>query len=200
MSSCKSVQRSSLYKLLEDVRKLPVDGLPIIAGSQAIHAVTDQIPEIVRRSIECDLLYAGGKAEVRALINRELGVLTDYQHRTGIYADAVGLATVILPGGWEERLVPLVDNTGETVARCVEIHDVAASKLIAGRAKDFDFIIALLTSGVIEVEPFLERIDLIESKVENAVIPDRLKKLENKLRDGETGEELLKRLRHRSHR
>ncbi len=181
MPSCKSVQRSSLYKLLEDIRKLPVDGLPIIAGSQAIHAVTDQIPEIARRSIECDLLYAGGQADVRALINRELGILTDYQHESGIYADAVGLATIILPIGWEERLVPLANGSGELVAHCVEIHDVGVSKLVAGRRKDFEFITALFLSDLMQTETFLERVELVASKVENDVIRDRLAVLEKEL-------------------
>jgi len=176
------VLRSSLYKLLDDIRRLPVDGIPIIAGSQAIHAVTEQLPAIARRSVECDLLYAGGKAEIRELINRELGILTSYQDETGIYADAVGLATIILPIGWDERLVALADKSGEVVAQCVEIHDVAVSKLIAGRPKDFEFIIALFMSDLIQTETLLERVGLVASKVENDVIRDRLAGLERELR------------------
>lgn len=172
-----------------------MEGVPIIAGSQAVHAVTDVLPEIARRSVECDLLYAGGKADIRALVNKEFGVLTAYQDETGHYADAVGLATIILPTGWEERLVPLEDENGELIAQCVEIHDVAISKLIAGRQKDFEFIDALLILNLIDLDVFLTRLDLAAGKVENDTIKNRIAGLVAWLGREDEHFEAVKRLR-----
>ena len=188
--------RSNLYRLLTDIRQLPVEGIPIIVGSQAVHAVTEAVPEIARQSVECGLLYGGGEADGRGLVNREVGVLTAYQDETGHYADAVGLATIVLPTGWEERLVPLEDGKGVLVAMCVEIHDVAVSKLIAGRQKDFEFIDSLLTLDLIDLDKFLTRLDLAAGKVENDTIKYRIAGLLARIRSADHHFETVRRLRH----
>lgn len=53
--------------------------------------------------------------------------------------------TAVLPAGWRERLVPIQNpNTGGGRGLCLEVHDLAVSKLVAGREKDLDFICGLL--------------------------------------------------------
>lgn len=154
---------------------------PIIVGSQAVFAVTDYPPEIVRRSVECDFLLLGGMFEVRPRITDNLGIFSEYQQQTGFYADALGLATVVLPLGWQERLVALKDETGETIAFCVEIHDVGISKLIAGREKDFEFLRTAFENDYLQIEIFLERAATILHQPSREALLPRLQKLANSL-------------------
>lgn len=71
------------------------------------------------------------------------------EHTFGYYAHGVGPDTATLPDGWRERLVPVRNqNTGSGTGLCLETHDLAVSKLIAGREKDLAFIAALLRHGL----------------------------------------------------
>jgi len=81
-----------LFELIAAVKSLAPEETPIIVGSQAVHIVTDFAPEIVQQSIECDFLLTGGKSEIRAEINKKLGVFSAFQIEHGFYADALGLA------------------------------------------------------------------------------------------------------------
>ena len=67
-------------------------------------------------------------------------------HQTfGYYAHGVGEETAVLPAGWKDRLIPLrTENTGGATGLCLEVHDLAVSKLVAGREKDLEFIAGLL--------------------------------------------------------
>ncbi len=104
------MRKSDLFELIAAIKFLAPDEMPIIVGSQAVHLVTNFPPEIVQQSIECDFLIVGGKGEIRAVINKKLGVFSQFQIEHGFYADALGLATVILPAGWQERLQNLNDK------------------------------------------------------------------------------------------
>jgi hypothetical protein len=92
----------------------------------------------------------------RAVIE-QIGFASGFQETHGYYADAVGLATVVLPTGWQERLVPLVDGAGILRAHCLEVHDTCVNKLMAGREKDFVSIKELLDRGLVNMETFIER-------------------------------------------
>jgi hypothetical protein len=57
----------------------------------------------------------------------------------------MGAETAVLPDGWRERLIPLRNqNTGGGTGLCLEVHDLAVSKLVAGREKDLAFISGLV--------------------------------------------------------
>jgi hypothetical protein len=77
----------------------------------------------------------------------------------GYYADGVDFRTAIAPAGWEERLV-VFQTPGSEEGRglCLEPHDLAASKLAAGREKDLEFVGALLDAGLIGLEVLAERV------------------------------------------
>jgi hypothetical protein len=171
------VRKSDLFELISAIKSLAPDETPIIVGSQAVHLVMDFPPEIVRQSIEGDFLIIGGKSETRAAINKNLGVFSRFQIEHGFYADALGLATVVLPTGWQDRLQNLEDENGNIIARVAEIHDVAVSKLIAGREKDFVFLKDLFLSDVISMEVFIERAKLVKNMPQSEVLISRLESL-----------------------
>lgn len=184
------MRKSALFELIREINEISQEEKPVIVGSQAVHAVTEDLPEIVQRSIECDFLFSG-KSEARTAINKTLGVFSQFQIEHGFYADALGLATVVLPENWHARLQPLLDERGEIAAYCAEIHDVAVSKLIAGREKDFEFLRDTFRFGIISVDEFIERARLIESTPQGPVLPDRFEKLEKYLIAGKPARKIV---------
>ncbi len=177
------MRKQNLFDLTLEVRKITNEP-PIIVGSQAIFAVTDYPPEIARRSVECDFLLLKRMAEARAKITENLGLFSEYQQHTGFYADVLGLATVVLPPGWEERLVELKNEAGEILAFCAEIHDVCVSKLMAGREKDFEFLQIAFEAEYLQIETFLQRAQTVLQSPSSAALLPRLQKLVEKIDSG----------------
>ena len=171
------MRKSDLFELVRQIKAIAPEETPIIVGSQAVHAVTPLLPEIVQQSIECDFLFTGGKSKTRIEVNKKLGVFSQFQLEHGFYADALGLATVILPTGWQERLKPFEDENGNVIAFCAEIHDIAVSKLIAGREKDFLFLKEAFLREYILIDQFLERAKLVGSMPQSEVLVSRLENL-----------------------
>lgn len=192
------MRKSSLFELIREIKKLAPEETPIIVGSQAVHLFTNFPPEIVQKSIECDFLFAKGKSETRTEINKKIGVFSSYQLEHGFYADALGLATVVLPTDWQKRLLPFEDENGNVIAYCAEIHDIAVSKLIAGREKDFQFLKELFLREYISAEIFVERVRLVQSMPQNAVLIPRLKHLEKFLAENKVETKILSNIRNLS--
>jgi len=132
--------------------------------------------------------------EARTEITENLGLFSEYQQQTGFYADVLGLATVVLPSGWEERLVELKDEVGEILAFCAEIHDVCISKLMAGREKDYEFLQTVFEAEYLQIETFLERAQTILRSPSSAALLPRLQKLIEKIDSGSL-HEIVGRLR-----
>ena len=72
------------------------------------------------------------------------------------------------------------------MARCLEPHDAAVSKLMAGRDKDFNFISTLLASHLISLETLIERAALIQKTPSARALLPRLRKLLDHLRGHHT--------------
>ena len=172
-----SVLRSDLIKLINDFKVASGDDPPIIVGSQSFYAHTNSLPDIARRSIECDFMLSSANFSKRPIIDTSIGILSDYSVENGFYADALGLASVVLPDGWRERLAEFKDDQGAVIALCADRHDVAVSKLIAGRDKDLEFLSSAISSDLIDIDQLLERLLLTFEKVENDVIRDRVSRL-----------------------
>lgn len=172
-----NVRKPDLYKLIADYRELSGEEIPIIVGSQAFHASLEFVPEIAKRSVECDFLLSSSNFSKRREIDERLGALSDYQVTNGFFADILGLATIVLPDGWQERLVPLLDDKGSPLALCADAYDVCAAKLVAGREKDLIFIESALAGEMIDINELLGRVGGLKEKVENDVIGDRLRRL-----------------------
>ena len=175
--------------------------LPIIVGSQSLFGTTTHVPDIVKGSIECDFLLLAVGQNAFLEVMAQVGFASEFQEINGYHADALGLATVVLPPGWRERLVPLYDPSGGIRAYCLDVLDTCVSKLIAGRDKDFEFVKALLESELIRLDQFLERADLIRELAESAALVPRLERLESfisknsTMLDARPIEEFIRRLR-----
>jgi hypothetical protein len=74
----------------------------------------------------------------------------------------VPLETARLPRGWQERVVKVQNqNTRKFIGWCLEVHDLAASKLVAFRHKDRDFVRTLLQERLVDLECLVSRIHLL---------------------------------------
>lgn len=188
------MRKENLFKLAEEIKRLAPDSTPVIVGSQAVHVITNFVPEIVRQSIECDFLFGEGNAEIRREVNLKLGIFSRFQQENGFYADALGQATVVLPKDWEKRLQNLTDEKGDTIALCVEIHDVAVSKFIAGREKDFQFLKDGFERDLIDFEVFAGRLQSVKEMPQSEVLIPRLENFAKFLRKQKSAAQLLRKL------
>ena len=135
------MKRSELQTALRAAGRVARQSEFILIGSQAVHAHCLWPPAEVLFSQECDL-YPRTHPQVANLLDRELGRSSAFFRRHGFYVDVVTPDLACLPEGWEKRLKPF--RVGRITAFCLDLHDLLASKLAAGRLKDLELAGALL--------------------------------------------------------
>lgn len=64
--------------------------------------------------------------------------------------DGISIETSVLPQGWIDRLIPEVDPSSGATGWCLDPHDLAVAKLIAGRPKDIDFVDILVAQRLVD--------------------------------------------------
>ncbi len=68
-----------------------------------------------------------------------------------------------MPDGWRDRLVPVSNaNTRRKTGLCLDPSDLAASKLVAFREKDREFVESLLTLGLLTIDELRHRVQSLE--------------------------------------
>ena len=108
----------------------------VVIGSQAILGTIPDPPRELCESIESDV-FPMQKPEDSILIDGAIGENSIFHKTFGYYAHGIGKDTAVLPEGAFNRLVPLSNtNTRGSTGWCLELHDLAVSKLVAGREKD----------------------------------------------------------------
>lgn len=133
-----------------------------VFGSQAILGEFPDAPEGLRASIEVDM-QPKNRPEKTDLVDGALGELSPFYESNGFYVHGLLIDGAAFPRGWESRAKPVVDeiSTRGKIGWCVEVHDLAASKLAAYREKDRDFVRILLIEGMIVAKTLIERINLL---------------------------------------
>ena len=130
----------------------------IIIGSQALHGRHPDLADEIGVSIEVDLI-AEGNPERAELLNA-IGQDSQFHASFGYYADPVDMRTATLPKGWEGRLVALPPGDTDGVAGlCLDPHDLAISKYVAGREKDLHFTQELVRRGLLEKHRLVALLD-----------------------------------------
>ena len=124
----------------------------VIIGSQSILGSYPDAPEELLVSMEADV-YPKDAPDRSILIDGAIGELSVFHETFGYYAHGVDESTAVLPDGWKDRLVKVEnENTRGAVGWCLEAHDLAVSKLAAGREKDLDFVQCMLRNRLIEAD------------------------------------------------
>lgn len=138
-SAKKYMKRSELEHIIRASGAIADDNELIIIGSQSILGQCPDAPADLLVSMETDL-YPRNKPELADLIDGSIGEGSFFHEQFGYYAQGVGPDTAVLPAGWQERLVKISnENTNGVTGLCLEAHDLAISKYVAGRPKDLDF-------------------------------------------------------------
>lgn len=133
----------------------------MIIGSQSILGAVPNAPEVLLQSMEADV-YPLRRPELAYLIDGAFGELSPFDENFGYYAQGVGPETATLPSGWEERLIKIQnENTDLKIGYCLEPHDLAASKLAAGRDKDWQFVEILMRHSIVSAGVLKERVALL---------------------------------------
>ncbi len=121
------------------------------------------IPAAAGNADTNDIVVIGSQAIL--LIDGAIGERSIFHETFGYYAHGVGETTATLPKGWRDRLVPIRnENTRGATGWCLEVHDLAVSKLIAAREKDLSFLAALCRHE-------LAQPDLVKKRLEQTELP-----------------------------
>ena len=133
--------REQLEHVIRAAARIADEREIVVVGSQAVLGQFRNAPPELLQSMEADV-YPRNHPERADLIDGAIGELSRFHETHGYYAHGVGPETATLPGGWEDRLVPVPAEGA--VGLCLEIHDLVLSKYAAGREKDRDFVRAVI--------------------------------------------------------
>ncbi|MBN1193513.1 MAG: hypothetical protein JXA36_07490 [Coriobacteriia bacterium] len=134
----------------------------LVFGSQSILGSFPDAPISLRASIEVDV-QPQNRPEMIDHIDGALGEDSPFHAAHGFYVHGVSIEIATLPDGWLDRTVPVSHPVGTrgNAGRCLEAHDLAASKLVADREKDRQFVTTLLAEGLIDGPVLIERIGML---------------------------------------
>ncbi|MBX3586063.1 MAG: hypothetical protein KF796_05435 [Ramlibacter sp.] len=152
------MQREEIEHVLRAAAAISRENSFVLVGSQAVALLLDAPPAELLVSTEIDL-YPSLHPEKSGLIDGAIGALSTFHDTFGYHADGVGPETAVLPPDWMQRAQFFY--FGEVTAICPDLHDLAASKCVAFRDKDADFVRVLLHHGLIQLSTLLERIALL---------------------------------------
>jgi hypothetical protein len=150
--------RAQLEHIIRAAGTISDDDDLIIVGSQAILGQFPNAPEELLVSKEADV-FPRNRIERSDMIDSTIGEGSAFQREFGYYAHGIGEETAVLPDGWRDRLVLVSgENTRNVRGWCLEVHDLAISKHVAGREKDIDFTQALVRHGMVSRDILRERL------------------------------------------
>lgn len=152
------MQRSDLEHLIRASGEISGDDEIIVIGSQAILGQFPNAPTRLLSSMEADI-YPKNNPERADKVDGAIGEGSKFHELHGYYAQGVGEKTATLPRDWECRLIAVSNaNTHGVTGYCLEVHDLAISKLIAMRPKDLEFVQVLVRHDMIQKKTMLLRL------------------------------------------
>ncbi len=152
------MNRSQLEHILRAAAAITGADEFVVIGSQALLGQHPDPPRELTTSIEADV-FTFRSPQDADLIDGSIGEGSPFHQTFGYYAHGVGEETATLPHGWRDRLIRLRSSaTGVATGLCLEVHDLAVSKLIAGRPKDIEYLSALFRHGLAQIEVVRERL------------------------------------------
>lgn len=158
------MNREQLEHVIRAAATISGDVEIVVIGSQAILGRYPQAPAELLVSADVDV-YPRNHPERADLIEGSIGELSPFHETFGYYAQAVGERTAVLPAGWESRLVSVPTPAGTGL--CLEPHDLAISKYVAGREKDREYVRAVLRHRLVDRATLLAR--LAETALDEAL-------------------------------
>lgn len=175
------MKRSELEHAIRAACDVAGDNELIVIGSQAVLGQFPDATGELTRSREVDV-FPKNRPDAWAEIDAVLGELSIFHSTHGFYVHGVDPSTARLPAGWRERLLPVEGaGAGKAIGWCLEVHDLAASKLaVPERERDFRFVKTLVDEGRIDLRVLRARVaDMELSASERAYVEGRIARIES---------------------
>ncbi len=154
------MKRENLEHLIRSAGAISECKEIIVIGSQSILGMYPNAPKEALTSMEADLIPVGD-SHFSDLVDGAIGELSAFHETFGYYADGVSEATAVLPNNWKDRLVTVQNsNTNGYKGLCLDPHDMAISKLVAGREKDLDVCSILCDNSLLNKQTLLDRLKI----------------------------------------
>ncbi|WP_129775174.1 DUF6036 family nucleotidyltransferase [Peristeroidobacter soli] len=151
------MKRSELEHIIRAAGSIANDSEIVVIGSQSILGQFPNAPASLLVSAEADV-FPMHHPQLSDLIDGSIGEGSPFHEMYGYYAQGVDDKTATLPGGWRERLIRINNpNTVGVTGLCLEVHDLAISKYVAGREKDREFTKELAHHGMTQRATLLAR-------------------------------------------
>jgi hypothetical protein len=152
------MRRSELEHVIRAAAAITNENEIVIVGSQSLLGAVPQPSALLVESMEADV-YPRQRPDLADLIDGAMGEGSPFHDCFGYYAQGVGPQTAVLPVDWEARLIRIQNaNTDLKVGLCLEPHDLAASKLAAGREKDWSFVTEMMARNIVQPDVLLQRV------------------------------------------
>lgn len=158
----------------------------VVFGSQSILGSYDDSALPIETSMSREVDISPGSAFTAGVdVDDKLSILdvfvgedSPFHELHGVYVEGIHKDTVVLPNGWENRLVRFTadDGAGAEYGRtglCLDPVDLCAAKTIAGRTKDHEFVSALIRDGIIDATDILDRITTVGIQWPDVYTDDR---------------------------
>jgi hypothetical protein len=152
------MKRSELEHLIRAAGRIAGEREIVVIGSQAVLGQFPDAPVALLASMEADL-YPKSDPALADKVDGAIGEGSRFHEQYGYYAQGVAPDTATLPRGWQQRLVRIENsNTGGYAGLCLEVHDLALSKYVAGREKDREFTRELARHRMTDKKVLLKRL------------------------------------------
>ena len=152
------MRRSDLEHIIRAASGISGERELLIIGTASLLGTVPNPPDELARSRDADL-YPLRRPELADLIDGSIGEGSPFEEAFGCYAQGVGPNTAKLPAGWDSRLVKVQStDTNNNIGYCLEPHDLAASKLAAGREKDREFVRAMARHHLLDAALLQQRV------------------------------------------
>lgn len=160
------MRRQELAHILRAACRIADDRDVLVIGSQSILGSFDEddLPTPATASMEADIAFLDDPDRAKSdEVEGAIGEMSAFHQTHGVYAEGVHIDTAAyLPPGWRDRLVSWRLRSSEPAdPRFLEPHDLAVSKLGAGRDKDREFVDALIRAKLLDVRVLRERAALL---------------------------------------
>ena len=161
------MNRQQLAHLLRSACAVAHDVDVLVLGSQSILGSFDEedLPPEATASQEADIAFLDDPRRDKAdEVEGAIGEMSTFHEENGVYAEGVHIEVAILPDGWKDRLVRWdLQSSKPAEPHFLDPHDLAVSKLAAGRPKDHEFVLALIRSRLLDVAVIRERASMLVS-------------------------------------
>jgi hypothetical protein len=162
--------RAQLEHILRAAGAIAGDHEIVVIGSQAVLAQFPDAPAELLVSEEADV-FPKNVPDRAVEIDGAIGERSLFHQTHAIYAHGVSEETATLPAGWKGRLIRVAnENTGGITGWCLEVHDLAISKLVAGREKDLAFVRALAKHKMVNATTMEQRLQQVPLDAERLAL------------------------------